>query len=101
MEYTNITACPGFIVIDPVEKETKSSMVAVQDSVDKAYKGKVVSVGASRITDYGTIIDSPVKEGDFVLYSIAGCEETKLFYQGDPRKRFVIAPFGRILLVIA
>lgn len=98
MEFTKLIAQPGFVLIDPLEKDKKSDIIAVQDSVDKAYKGKVISVGKPKQTDYGTQIMPTVSEGDFVLYSIAGCEETKIEYNGDPRKRLVIAPFGRILL---
>jgi len=90
--------CPGFILIDPLEKAEKSSMIHVQDPVDNPHRGTVVAVGAPKITDYGIIQESPVKAGDIVLYSIAGIEETKLEYKGDKRKRFIIAPFSRILL---
>ncbi len=90
---------PGYILIDPLEKDEKSQYIAVQDSIDKPHKGTVIAVGDSKVTDYGINIESPVKIGDFVLYSIAGCEEFKTEYKGDPRHRFIISPFGRILLV--
>jgi len=38
--------------------------------------------------------------GDFVLFSIAGVERTKMEYKGNPRYEFVIAPYGRVLGVI-
>jgi len=99
---TKITYIPtsGFCLIDPLEKDKKSDYMTIQDSVDRPYKGTVIAVGDTKISDYGIKQECPVKVGDFVLYSIAGIEETKLEYKGDPRHRFIIAPFGRILLKI-
>jgi len=91
---------PGYCLIDPQEKDHKSDYIAVQDSVDKSHKGKVVAVGDTKVTDFGIKIESPVKVGDLALYSIVGVEETKLEFEGDLRHRFVIVPFGRILLTI-
>lgn len=92
--------CPGFILILPFEKDKKSDYVAVQDNVDKSYKGTVIAVGDPIISDYGVIINPPVIKGQTVLYSIAGSEETKMEWKDNPRERFIIAPFRRILLVI-
>lgn len=96
----NYILAPGFCLIDPEEKDKKSDYIAVQDLVDKSHKGKVVAVGDAKITDFGIKIESPVNVGDLALYSIAGVEETKLEFEGDFRHRFVIVPFGRILLTI-
>jgi len=98
-EITSLKPAPGYIIIDPLEKDEKSTMVAVQDPVDRPHKGTVVAVGDFRITDYGIKQESPVKVGQFVLYSIAGCESFKAEYKGDLRHEFIVAPFGRILLV--
>jgi len=96
----NYTPTPGFLLIDPLEKDKKSDYMATIDSIDQPHKGTVIAVGDVKISDYGIKQECPVKIGDFVLYSIAGIEETKLEYKGDPRHRFIIAPFGRILLRI-
>ena len=100
MRKINYTPTPGYILIDPLEKDKKSDYMAVQDSVDRPHKGTVVAVGGTKISDYGIKQESPVKVEDQVLYSIAGVEETKLEYKGDPRKRMIIVPFGRVLLRI-
>lgn len=87
---------PGYILIDPLDKDKKSDWMVVKDDVDKPYKGWVVAVGESKVE--GTVeINPPVKVGDFVLYSIAGCEEFKMEFDKNPRYRFIIAPFGRVL----
>ena len=90
----------GYIIIDPLEKDNKSQYIAVQDPIDKPHKGTVVAIGPSKITDYGIKLESPVKVGDVVLYSIAGCESFKTLYDGDPRHEFIVSPFNRILVIL-
>lgn len=91
---------PGYILIDPLEKDEKSSMIAVHDKIDQPHKGTVLAIGPDRISDYGQTLTSPVKVGDFVLYSIAGIERFKMDYKGNLRYEFVMCPFTRILGVI-
>jgi len=88
---------PGFILIDPLEKDKKSDYISVTDTQDKQFKGTVLAIGDSYKDDKGNDRSSNVKVGDFVLYSIMGTEEFKMEYKSDPRYKFVIAPFGRIL----
>jgi chaperonin GroES len=88
---------PGYLLIDPIEKDQKSSTFAVQDAQDVPHKGTVLAMGAPRKDKDGNLIESPVKTGDFVLFSIMGHEEMKMEYEGDLRHRFVIVPFERIL----
>jgi chaperonin GroES len=88
---------PGYILIDPIEKDKKSSTFAIQDAQDVPHKGTVLAVGPAKKDKDGNIIESPVKEGDFALYSVMGHEEFKMEYEGDLRHRFVIVPFERIL----
>jgi len=95
----NFIPAPGYILIDPLEKDKKSDFIAVQDTTDKPYKGTVLAVSTEKWED-GIRIQPPVKVGDFVLYSIAGIERFKMEWQGNPRYEFVVAPFGRILGVI-
>lgn len=99
-DVTNFKPTPGNIVIDPIEKEEKSDYVATVDAADRAYKGTVVAVGDPRMTDYGETIEPPASVGDFVVYSIVGCEEFKAKKDEDLRHRYVIAPFNRVFLVL-
>lgn len=101
MEFTNFEALPGYVLILPFEKDKKATDFTVVDSVDKSYKGQVIKVGPNKVTEANALLECPVKEGDYVLYSIAGCEETKLTWKKNPRQRFVIAPFGRLLLKLS
>lgn len=96
----NFECTPGYILIDPLEKDTKSKFMTVQDPIDQPHKGTVLAIGTPKLTDFGAVIGSPVKAGDFVLYSISGCEKFRMEYKGDPRYQLVIAPFGRVLGVI-
>ena len=91
------TPCPGYLLIDPIEKDKKSDYVVTIDSVDQPHKGHVLAVGEDKLSDYGEWLESPVAVGDFVLFSIVGCERMKMEYKGDLRHEFVIAPFGRVL----
>lgn len=100
MKKTNFIMAPGYILIDPLSKEEKSSMMAVVDGVDKAYKGHVVSIGDPLPDQNGNIREFFAKVGDLVKYSIQGCEIVKLEYGDDKRHEFVIAPFGRVLMKI-
>ena len=95
----NFKPCPGFILIDPLETDKKSDYIAVQDNIDRPYKGTVLAIGDEKWED-GKYIPSPVEVGDFVLYSIAGIERFKMNYKDNPRYEFVIAPYGRILGII-
>lgn len=94
------TPTPGYCLLDPIQKDTKSNYMTVHDAVDQPHKATVLAVGKPKVTDFGAVIESPVKVGDFVLFSISGCERFKMEYKNDPRYGLVIAPFGRVLGVI-
>jgi len=100
MSKINFKPTPGFILVDPLEKDIKSSRMAVPDAQDKPYKGTVVAVGEKMLTLSGERLDSPVKVGDFILYSIQGIEEFKMEYKGNIRHRFIIVPFIKVLGVM-
>jgi hypothetical protein len=95
------TPSPGILLVDPIEKTRKSDMMAVADTMDDPRSGFCVAAGDDRPYDSNPKIKqkSPAKVGDFILYSIQGCEETKLPYKGNPRHRFIIVPFNRVLLI--
>ncbi len=100
MSKINFKPTPGFILVDPLEKDIKSSRMAVPDVQDKPYKGTVMAIGGKMITQSGERLNSPVKVGDFILYSIQGIEEFKMEYKGDFRHRFIIVPFTRVFGVM-
>ena len=90
---------PGIIIVNPLIKAKKSDMMSVPDSVDDPHSGTVVAVGEDKPFDSNPDVlqKSPAKMGDFILYSMVGCERTKLFYKGNLRHEFVIVPFNRVL----
>ena len=88
---------PGYILIDPLEKDKKSDYISVTDTQDQPFKGTVLAVGDSYIDEKGNERKPNVSVGDFVLYSIMGTEEFKMDYDNNPRYRLIISPFGRIL----
>ena len=88
---------PGFILIDPLEKDKKSDFIQVTDNQDVPFKGHVVAVGDPTTDENGNKKLPTAKAGDFVLYSIVGTEEFKMEYKKDLRYKLVVAPFSRIL----
>lgn len=96
-DVTKFTPSPGYVLIDPLDKVEKSSNVAVVDAADKPHFGVIIKIGDTRLDEKGNVVSCSQKEGQYVWYSIAGIEETKMLFEDDPRHRFVIAPFSRIL----
>ena len=89
----------GIIIVDPLVKSKKSDMMDVADSVDDPHSGTVVAVGGPKPFEGNPEIlqEPPVKIGDFILYSMVGCEKTRMFYKGNLRYEFTIVPFIRVL----
>jgi co-chaperonin GroES (HSP10) len=89
----------GSILVDPLVKSKKSDMMDVPDSVDDPHSGIVIAVGGDKPFEGNPKVleKAPVKVGDFILYSIVGCEKTKMFHKGNLRHEFVIVPFARVL----
>ena len=79
MAKLNLKPTAGYILIEPLEKETKtSSGIYLPDTAgEKPQKGKVLAVGPSEVTDKGTK-KSPVKVGDVVIYKKWGGNEVKV-----------------------
>jgi len=76
----NLKPAAGYLLIEPVEKETKTaSGIYLPDSAEeKPQKGKVLAVGADEITDSGAKKSSPAKVGDIVIYKKWGGNEVKI-----------------------
>ena len=76
----NLSPTAGYLVIEPLEAETKTaSGIYLPDSAgEKPQKGKVVAVGPDEITEKGIKRTSPVKVGDTVIYKKWGGNEVKV-----------------------
>jgi chaperonin GroES len=93
----NITPMPGYVVIKPLDAQTKtSSGIYLPDSAgEKPQKGEVVAVGDDEITEKGTKIKAPVKNGDVVIYKKWGGSEVKI-----DGVEYLFAKFDDILAVV-
>lgn len=80
MTKINLKPTAGYILIEPVEAETKTaSGIYLPDSAsEKPQKGKVLAVGADETTDSGKVRKAPVKSGDVVIYKKWGGNEVKV-----------------------
>lgn len=93
----NMKPVAGHIIIEPTEKEEKtSSGIYLPDSAgEKPQKGKVLAVGPDEITDSGAKRTSPVKVGDVVIYKKWGGNEVKI--EGV---EYLFAKFDDILAIV-
>ena len=94
---TKIKPAAGYILLEPVEAEDKtSSGIYLPDSAsEKPQKAKVLAVGKPEITDSGVKKEASVTTGDVVIYKKWGGNEVKL--EG---KEYLFAKFEDILAVI-
>lgn len=76
----NITPTPGYVVIKPLDAQTKTaSGIYLPDSAgEKPQKGLVVAVGDDETNDKGIKIKCPVKVSDEVIYKKWGGSEVKI-----------------------
>lgn len=95
MAKLNIKPTPGYILIEPLDAETKTaSGIYLPDNVsEKPQKGKVIAVG-SPIVNNGTKTGSPVKVGENVFYKQWGGNNVKI--EG---KEFLFVKFEDVLAV--
>jgi chaperonin GroES len=65
-----LTPMPGYVLVEPAEKQTQSAggIYLAENSSDKPQNGIVLAIGSDWMTLSGTIIKSPVKVGDSVIY---------------------------------
>ena len=91
-----LNLAPGYILIEPLEAETKTSsgIYLPESASEKPQKGKVLSVGATFVTEHGAKITSPVKVGDIVIYKKWGGNEVKM--EG---REYLFAKFEDILAI--
>lgn len=79
MAKLNLKPTPGYLLIEPLESETKTaSGIYLPDSnSEKPQKGKVIAVGAASIQE-GQKIESPAKLNEIVFYKKWGGNEVKI-----------------------
>jgi chaperonin GroES len=96
MAKLNLKPTPGYLLIEPTEKEVKTaSGIYLPDSAgEKPQKGKVLAVGASEVVEKGVKRNSPVKVGDVVIYKKWGGNEVKI-----NNKEYLFVKFEDVLAV--
>ncbi|KKS00716.1 MAG: co-chaperonin GroES, chaperonin GroES [Microgenomates group bacterium GW2011_GWC1_41_20] len=79
MTKLNLRPSPGYILIEPLEAETKTSsgIYLPENSSEKPQKGKIIAVGPSAFQD-GQKIESPAKINEVVFYKKWGGNEVKI-----------------------
>jgi chaperonin GroES len=97
MTKLNLKPAAGYLLIEPLEAETKTaSGIYLPDSAsEKPQKGKVIAVGAPALQD-GQKITPPAKLNDIVFYKKWGGNEVKI--QG---KEYLFVKFEDVLAVEA
>jgi len=98
MPKSNIKPVAGCVLVEPQKKEktTAAGIVLPESHEDKPQQGKVLAVGDTFISDYGTKKESPVKVGDTVIYREWGGKE----YKQDNNIELLILKFDDIMAVI-
>lgn len=93
----NLKPAPGYLVIEPLEAETKTaSGIYLPDTAsEKPQKGSIVAVGDDEITEKGVKKSSPAKLGDIVIYKKWGGNEVKI-----DGVEYLFAKFDDILALV-
>lgn len=97
---TKLKPTPGYILIEPLEKELKTSsgIYLPETSGEKPQIGKVIATGLATYSDCKCScdckIESPAKVGDTVLYKKWGGNEVKV-----DNKEFMFVKFEDILAI--
>lgn len=96
----NLKPTAGYLLIEPLDKETKtaSGIYLPDNAGEKPQKGKIVAVGAPTCSDCKSgsccKVESPAKVDDMVLYKKWGGNEVKI--EG---KEYLFVKFEDILAV--
>ncbi|MFH1971469.1 MAG: co-chaperone GroES [Patescibacteria group bacterium] len=95
-EKINLLPTPGFVLLEPVEAETKTeSGIYLPDSAnEKPQKAKVLAIGGDEITESGLKKKAPCKIKDIVFYKKWGGNEVKI-----NGKEYLFAKFDDILAI--
>ncbi|HKB88147.1 MAG TPA: co-chaperone GroES [Patescibacteria group bacterium] len=95
MAKLNLKPTAGYLLIEPLEKETKtaSGIYLPDNAGEKPQKGKVLATGGALLSD-GHKIEAPAKVNDTVLYKKWGGNEVKI--EG---KEYLFVKFEDVLAV--
>lgn len=95
MTKLNLKPAAGYLLIEPLDKETKtaSGIYLPDNAGEKPQKGKILATGGSLLQD-GQKVGSPAKVGDTVLYKKWGGNEVKI--EG---KEYLFVKFEDILAI--
>lgn len=102
MTKLNLKPTAGYLLIEPLEKEVKTSsgIYLPENAGEKPQEGKVVAVGPSTCSDCKggncCMVEAPAKVGDTVLYKKWGGNEVKI--EG---KEYLFVKFDDVLAVEA
>lgn len=79
MPKLNLKPTPGYLLIEPLEKEVKtaSGIYLPDNAGEKPQKGKVIAVGAKTYQNDHEV-ETPAKVGETVLYKKWGGNEVKI-----------------------
>jgi chaperonin GroES len=93
----NLKPTAGYILVEPLEKEVKTSsgIYLPENAGEKPQKGKILATGSATYID-GQKIESPAKVNDTVLYKKWGGNEVKI--EG---KEYLFVKFEDILAIEA
>lgn len=100
MAKINLKPTPGYILIEPLEKEVKtaSGIYLPDNAGEKPLKGKVLAVGDDECADCKGCMackkSSPCKTGDTVIYKKWGGNEVKI-----ETKEYLFVKFEDILAI--
>jgi chaperonin GroES len=89
----------GYALVEPVEleKKTASGIVLPDTHDEKSQKGKVIALGAPKMTDSGKEIKPEFKVGNTVVYKKWGGDEVKMGVSG---KEMIFVKFEDVLAII-
>ena len=95
MAKLNIKPTAGYVLIEPLEAETKtaSGIYLPDNASEKPQKGKVIAVGATAVLD-GHEVKPPTKLNDIVFYKKWGGNEVKI--EG---KEYLFVKFEDVLAI--
>lgn len=79
MAKLNLKPTAGYLLIEPLEAETKTAggIYLPDNASEKPQKGKVIAQGSAAFND-GQKIESPAKLGEVVFYKKWGGNEVKI-----------------------
>lgn len=95
----NITPLGDRVLVKPTSEDEKKSEsgIIIPETIDKEkpQQGKVIAIGAGRVSDDGKVIPMNVKKDDVVIFSKYGPDEIKV----DGEEYYILSE-SNILAVI-